>query len=136
GGFDPVHIGHARLFADAKRLGDKLVVVINNDHWIRLKKGEGFMSAKDRAELIAAFEDVDEVRISKHTKNTRDMSVCKELLEIKPHIFANGGDRTYDNIPEVAVCQAIGCKMVFNVGKGGKIRSSSDLLKKYSNKKK
>ena len=131
GGFDPIHPGHTRYFKEAKKLGDKLVVVINNDHWIRLKKGQGFMSAKDRAEVISAFRDVDEVIISKHKKNTKDMSVCEDILAIRPHIFANGGDRKIDNVPEVDVCRQINCKMVFNVGKGGKIRSSSELLKNY-----
>lgn len=131
GGFDPIHPGHVRYFKEAKKLGDKLVVVINNDHWIRLKKGHGFMSAEDRAEIIRAFKDVDDVLISKHKKNTKDMSVCKELLLLRPDIFANGGDRFARNIPEFKICKDAGIKMVFNVG-GGKLRSSSALLKKYS----
>jgi len=138
GGFDPIHLGHTRYFEAAKKLGDKLVVVINNDHWIKLKKGQGFMSAKDRAEIISSFRHVDQVIISKHKKNTRDMSVCEEILSVKPHIFANGGDRkpTGDPVPEVAICKELGVEMVYNVGKGGKIRSSSELLRKYSKKNK
>src|SRR3989338_7996162 len=93
GGFDPIHPGHIRLFEAAKKLGDKLIVVINNDHWIYRKKGCGFMSAKDRAEVISAFRSVDKVYISSHKKNTKNMSVSEELKKIKPHIFANGGDR-------------------------------------------
>lgn len=131
GGFDPIHSGHVRLFQEAKKLGDKLVVILNNDNWIKLKKGRGFMDHKERAEIIRAFKDVDEVFITKHSKNTKDMSICNELRLIQPDIFANGGDRTAKNIPEVAVCNAIGCKMIFNVGKGGKIQSSSWLLEKY-----
>lgn len=138
GGFDPVHPGHTRYFKEAKKLGDKLVVVVNNDHWIKLKKGKGLMNAKDRAEIIKAFRHVDEVVISKHKKNTKDMSVCKEIAEIKPHIFANGGDRKPDGnpVPEVPLCEKLGIKLVYNVGKGGKIRSSSELLKAYSKKSK
>ncbi|MHB8871161.1 MAG: adenylyltransferase/cytidyltransferase family protein [Candidatus Doudnabacteria bacterium] len=134
GGFDPIHPGHVRMFRQAKKLGDKLVVILNNDNWIRLKKGFGFMNEKDRAEVIKAFRDVDDVVISKHTKNTKDMSVCAELRKVKPDIFANGGDRKLDNIPEVAVCKEIGCNMVFNVGPGGKIQSSSWLLGDYVKK--
>lgn len=136
GGFDPIHIGHVRMFQEAKKLGDSLIVVINNDNWIKLKKGTGFMSAPDRAELISAFTDVDKVVISGHKKNTKDMSVCAEILKIKPNIFANGGDRKPDGdpVPEVTICKELGIKMVYNVGKGGKIRSSSELLKKYSKK--
>ena len=134
GGFDPIHPGHVRLFKDAKELGDKLVVVINNDNWISLKKGIGFMSAEDRAEIISAFLCVDEVVISKHKKNTKDISICEELTDLNPHIFANGGDRFTDNIPEFQVCQKLGIEMVFNVGHGGKIGSSSDLLQEHHKK--
>lgn len=130
GGFDPIHVGHIRLFKEAKKLGDKLVVILNNDNWLRAKKGYVFIPENERKEILEALSWVDEVILSKHPEEPKDMSVCQELLEIRPAIFANGGDRNKDNIPEVAVCQAIGCKMVFNVG-GGKIQSSSWLLEKY-----
>src|SRR6185436_13734307 len=140
GGFDPIHPGHTRLFRDAKKLGDRLVVVINNDHWIRAKKGHGFMSAKDRAEIISSFRDVDDVIISSHKKNSKgpkDMSVCRELLKLHPHIFANGGDRNKKDAKDpksslhhdIELCKKLGIRMVYNVGHGGKIRSSSELLK-------
>jgi len=132
GGFDPIHHGHVRYFKDAKKLGDKLIVVINNDHWLRLKKGHEFIGAKERAEIIGAIRYVDQVIISSHKKGTKDMSVCKELAKIKPHIFANGGDRFADNIPEFKLCNDLGIRMVFNVGHGGKVSSSSTLLKEYS----
>jgi D-beta-D-heptose 7-phosphate kinase/D-beta-D-heptose 1-phosphate adenosyltransferase len=134
GGFDPVHIGHVRMFEAAKKLGDKLVVILNNDNWLKNKKGFVFMHEKERKEIIEAFKMVDKVVITKHPKNLKDISVCAELLQIKPDIFANGGDRKLDNIPEVAICKKINCQMIFNVGKGGKVQSSSWLVKK-SNKK-
>src|SRR3989339_1031879 len=93
GGFDPVHIGHVRMFAEAKKLGDELVVYINNDNWLRTKKGFVFMPEHERKEIIEAFEVVDRVIVSEHKENTEDMSVCLGLMKIKPHIFANGGDR-------------------------------------------
>ena len=144
GGFDPIHPGHVRLFEEAKRLGDKLIVVINNDHWIRAKKGHGFMSAKDRAEVISSFRYVDKVVISGHKKNTKNMSISKELLKIKPDIFANGGDRDEKDAenPEsslykdIELCKKLGVEMIFGVGHGGKIRSSSELLKNYVKKAK
>jgi D-beta-D-heptose 7-phosphate kinase/D-beta-D-heptose 1-phosphate adenosyltransferase len=132
GGFDPIHIGHVRYMKEAKKLGDILIVVINNDNWLRLKKGSEFMPEEERKEIIEALLCVDKVVISGHIKNTKDMSVCEEIKKIKPHIFANGGDRFADNIPEFKLCNDLGIKMVFNVGKGGKVRSSSDLLKEYS----
>ncbi len=135
GGFDPVHIGHVRLFNEAKKLGDELVVVINNDNWLKLKKGYVFMPEHERKEIIEAFEAVDRVILSSHQKNTKDISVCEEIKAIRPHLFVKGGDRTYGNIPEVPLCEEIGCEMVFNVGFGGKVQSSSELVKKARHRK-
>ncbi|MFH1246384.1 MAG: adenylyltransferase/cytidyltransferase family protein [Candidatus Liptonbacteria bacterium] len=138
GGFDPVHVGHVRMFEEARKLGDYLVVILNNDNWLRAKKGYIFMSEKERREVIEALRSVDEVFITRHPKNVKDMSVCRELKIIKPHIFANGGDRVKHNIPEVGACEEIGTQMIFNIGQGGKVQSSSWLLANYlelSNKK-
>ncbi|MFA5773568.1 MAG: adenylyltransferase/cytidyltransferase family protein [Candidatus Paceibacterota bacterium] len=140
GGFDPIHIGHIRYIQAAKKLGDTLIVVINNDNWLRKKKGKEFMPAVERKEIIEAISGVDEVVISSHTKNTKDMSVCRELIKIKPNVFANGGDRNKKNAgdPEsslckdINMCKSLGIEMVYNVGRGGKVRSSSELLKEYS----
>src|SRR3989338_6638340 len=124
GGFDPIHIGHVRLVREAKKLGDELVVILNNDNWLKKKKTNIFMHQKERKEIIKSIDGVDRVVITSHPKNPKDMSVCRELLEIKPDIFANGGDRkTEKDIPEVGVCKEIGCRMVFNVGRGGKVQS-------------
>ncbi len=130
GGFDPIHYGHIRLLKAAKKLGDELIVILNNDNWLKKKKGLFFITEKERKKIIEAIKWVDKVIISKHSPNPQDMSVNRELREIKPHIFANGGDRTKDNIPEENVCKELGIKMVFNVG-GGKIQSSSWLLKSF-----
>ncbi len=130
GGFDPIHPGHVRLFQEARKLGDKLVVILNNDNWLKKKKKFSFMSEKERKEVIEALRDVDQVVISKHKHDPVDMSVTEELRRIKPDIFANGGDRTKKNVPEDAVCKRLGIKMVFNVGEGGKVQSSSWLIDK------
>ena len=134
GGFDPLHPGHVRMMKEAKKLGHKLVVILNNDNWLKKKKGYAFMSQEERKEIIESLGCVDEVVLTSHKKGTEDMSVCDTLKKVRPHIFANGGDRKLGNIPEVPVCKKIGCKMVFNVGKGGKIQSSSRLLEKYFKK--
>lgn len=131
GGFDPPHIGHARMFREAKALGDELVVILNNDNWLRKKKGFVFMPEEERKELLEHFKYVDRVVLTRHEPDPEDMSVNHILEELRPDIFANGGDRTKENIPEVAVCDAIGCKMVFNVGEGGKVQSSSWLLENF-----
>jgi cytidyltransferase-like protein len=131
GGFDPLHIGHVRMFEKAKKLGDQLVVILNNDNWLKKKKGWEFMPEKQRKEIIEALRCVDRVVITSHPKNPTDMSVTRELRKIKPDIFANGGDRKKGNVPEAVVCEQIGCKMVYGIGPGGKIQSSSWLLSKY-----
>ncbi|HZX49552.1 MAG TPA: adenylyltransferase/cytidyltransferase family protein [Candidatus Paceibacterota bacterium] len=131
GGFDPLHIGHVRLFREARALGDELVVILNNDNWLLKKKGYVFMPQEERKEILEALESVDRVIITSHTPDPADMSVCQELRQLGPHIFANGGDRKEDNIPETQVCNELGCKMVFNVGEGGKVQSSSWLVEKY-----
>ncbi len=132
GGFDPVHIGHVRMFEEAKKLGDELVVLLNNDNWLKLKKGYVFMPEKERKEIIQAFEAVDRVILTSHKKNTKDISISKDLLTLRPHIFAKGGDRHVGNIPtpEVLVCEEIGCEIVNDIGFGGKVQSSSELVKK------
>ncbi len=130
GGFDPVHIGHVRMFEEARALGDELVVILNNDNWLRSKKHYVFMPEDERKEVLEALRAVDRVVLTKHAPGAEDMSVCDALRELKPDIFANGGDRKEDNVPEVAVCAEIGCAMVFNVGHGGKVQSSSWLVNK------
>jgi cytidyltransferase-like protein len=127
GGFDPVHVGHLRMFEAAKKLGDELVVVLNCDRWLIKKKGKKFMSSADRSEIIKGFKCVDDV----YVLETERMDVGKAIEHFKPAIFANGGDRRAEkDIPEAEVCKRLGVEMVFNVG-GGKLRSSSELLQQY-----
>lgn len=132
GGFDPMHIGHVRMFKAAKRLADKLVVIVNNDNWLKDKKGFAFMPQKERAELIASFPYVDKVVLTGHKPGEYfdDKSVCRELKKLKPDVFANGGDRkpSGDPVPEVELCRKLGIKMVYNIGHGGKVQSSSWMI--------
>lgn len=137
GGFDPLHVGHIRMFKEAKKRGDKLVVILNNDNWLLTKKGYVFMPEKERAEIIRSFSFVDRVYITKHTKNDPDRSVCKALRALRPDVFANGGDRkAAADIPEATLCSTLGIRMVFRVGKGGKIQSSSWLVEAAARRKK
>jgi D-beta-D-heptose 7-phosphate kinase/D-beta-D-heptose 1-phosphate adenosyltransferase len=130
GGFDPIHVGHVRMFQDAKaRVGREgtLIVVLNGDSWLERKKGKRFMPQEERAEIIKALLCVDEVYV--HESEADDVSEALRIL--KPHIFANGGDRIDTaSIPEAHVCDELGIEMLFNVG-GGKIQSSSWLLSAY-----
>lgn len=125
GYFNPVHIGHIRLFEAAKKIGTKLVVIVNNDKQVKLKGSVLFMDEMERIRIISALAMVDNVILA----IDRDRTVCETLKLIKPDIFANGGDRTRNNIPEDAICKELGIKMIFNVG-GEKTQSSSWLLKK------
>lgn len=136
GGFDPVHIGHIELLREAKKLGGKLVVILNNDHWLKKKKGFVFMNERERKAVLLAIRYVDEVVITSHPDNPADMSICRELEALKPEIFANGGDRDKKDAddkssslnPEQELCNRLGIKMVFNLGK--KMQSSSELVRK------
>lgn len=122
GGFDPIHVGHLRMFQEAAKLGS-LTVVINTDEWLIRKKNYVFMPWSERAEIISEFACVDNVVPAKDG----DRTVCETLRELRPDIFANGGDRGSTNTPESKVCEELGIEMVYNVG-GGKVRSSSHLV--------
>ena len=121
GYFDPIHIGHLEYLKMAKDLGDYLIVIVNNDYQSNLKKGKSFMNELDRVEIVKALKLVDEVFLS----IDKDRTVCKSLEKLKPDIFANGGDRLTDEIPEAEVCINLNIKMID--GLGNKIRSSSEL---------
>ena len=121
GYFDPIHVGHLEYLEFAKKLGNKLIVIVNNNHQCTLKKGKPFMDELDRVRIVKSLEVVDDVFLSIDT----DKSVCKSLEEIKPDVFANGGDRAISEVPESAICRKYNIKMVD--GLGDKIRSSSSL---------
>ena len=121
GGFDPLHSGHIAYFKAAKELGDKLVVGLNSDNWLKKKKGKPFMDENDRLEIVKSLKMVDEVFLS----IDKDKSVCASLEAIKPNIFANGGDRSVGEVPESKICEKYNIQMTD--GLGDKIRSSSDL---------
>ena len=129
GGFDPVHVGHVRMIAEAARMGD-VIIIANSDAWLMRKKGYVFMNYDERQEILYNFKGVvDVVQASDD-----DGSVCKTLEKIKPDIFANGGDRKSDNVPEVALCNKLNIELVWNVG-GNKIQSSSELVANMKDKK-
>jgi len=129
GGFDPLHIGHIRMMKEAREMGDRLLVIINNDAWLRLKKGFVFMPESERKELISSFSFVDKVVLSDHEHNDTDMSVSRMLKKFRPHIFANGGDRKKENTPEDTLCISLGIKQAYCVGRGGKVQSSSWMIR-------
>ena len=121
GYFDPIHVGHIEYINNAKKLGDWLVVIVNNNNQCALKKGKYFMDEKDRVLIVKNIKAVDEVFLS----IDKDKTVCKSLKKVNPDVFANGGDRKNYEIPESKVCKENNIQIID--GLGDKIRSSSDL---------
>jgi len=137
GYFNPLHIGHLEMIKKAKRLGDKLVVIVNNDKQVALKKRVPFMSEEDRVVIVKALRDVDRVilAIDDYQLPNGEIPVIKTLAKLKPDIFANGGDRkNLANVPEYEICQKYQIKMVDGLGQ--KIRASSELIAKAATRKK
>jgi len=130
GGFDPIHSGHLAYFQSAKQLGDKLIVGLNSDDWLTRKKGRPFMPLSERFALVSALSIVDEVVVY----NDDDNSSCNAIQLIKQRypsdhlVFANGGDRTRDNIPEMVFDDV---EFVFGVGGENKMNSSSWILEDW-----
>jgi cytidyltransferase-like protein len=134
GGFDPIHSGHLAYFKAAKKLGDKLVVGLNSDAWLARKKGKPFMPMHERFALVSELACVDEVIIY----NDNDNSSCDAIQLIKHRypndqiIFANGGDRTKENIPEMVFDDI---EFAFGVGGEDKKNSSSWILEDWKKPK-
>jgi cytidyltransferase-like protein len=124
GGFDPIHVGHVRMILDATKYGD-VIVILNSDDWLLRKKGYVFMPFEERCEIVRSISGV----VRTESVDDLDNTVCEALSRINPDIFGNGGDRTSTNTPEQNLCNRIGIEMMWGLG-GGKIQSSSDLVKK------
>ena len=129
GYFDPLHYGHIQYLQKSKDLGDKLIVIVNNDRQAKLKKGSSFMPAAERVKLIRSLSCVD----AAIEACDDDRTVCKTLALIHPDIFTNGGDQFNTSIPEYPICQKLGIRL--NDGLGDKIQSSSWLIKNAAGKK-
>jgi cytidyltransferase-like protein len=134
GGFDPLHSGHIKYIEAAAKLGDLLIVGLNSDAWLTRKKGAPFMPWQERAAVLNSMKVVNRVE---HF-NDGDGSAKDLLLLMKrqfPYaeiIFANGGDRTDENIPEMDIP---GVKFVFGVGGFDKANSSSWILQEWKTPK-
>lgn len=135
GGFDPLHSGHIAYLKEARKLGSKLIVAVNSDEWLEAKKGRFFMPQTERAEIVKNLAFVNAVYANK-PEDDADGScrgVLRKLLNTMPDvdlIFANGGDRTKENIPEMQINNK---RLSFKFGVGGedKRNSSSWILKEW-----
>jgi cytidyltransferase-like protein len=139
GGFDPLHSGHIAYFKAAKELGSHLVVGVNSDAWLTRKKGRAFMPANERAEVIRNLSMVDQVVVFDEHMDADGSA--KEFIETMcwhyeddDVIFANGGDRTDVNIPEMEVV-AENLSFAFGVGGEDKKNSSSWILEEWKSPK-
>jgi cytidyltransferase-like protein len=138
GYFNPLHGGHLDYIQAAAKLGNILVVIVNNDKQVSIKGSKPFMKAGERMRIISALRDVDRVFLSIDD----DRSVTETLKSIYNYyatdyffnsmIFANGGDRTKEDSPEESYCKWRKIKTAYGVG-GKKTNSSSKLLKDHEN---
>lgn len=143
GGFDPIHVGHIDMINECRtKLGaDRVMVILNTDEFLMRKKGYVFMKFDERKKVLENIKGVNEVVKC----IDKDQTVCETLAKIKHDldvwldcelIFANGGDRTKRNIPELAVCDQLGIRAIFGIGGTHKAQSSSELVKKVAEAKK
>ncbi len=129
GCFDLLHVGHIRYLRGARELGDRVIVAINSDASARTLKGPGrpVMNEQERAEIIAALEDVDAVVIFS------EPDVRGLIREIQPDIQAKGTDYTADSVPERDAMAEVGGSVAI-VG-DPKDHSTTELLKQAGDSK-
>ena len=137
GGFDPIHSGHIALLRAAKELGDTLIVGINSDAWLERKKGRAFMPIWERDQIIRELGMVDMTVLVADDADGGCTTFIRETLALFPQdniIFANGGDRNADNIPEMQI-QDPRLSFVFGIGGENKANSSSWILEEWKTPK-
>lgn len=124
GGFDPLTPGHVEYMKQARELGDRLIVIVNTDEFLKRKKGYAFMPLEDRIKIIESVRYVEEVVVC----IDEDDTVGDTIKLLKPDIFAKGGDRSLHNLPqkEIDVCKEVGCEIVG--GLGAKTHSSQNYV--------
>lgn len=132
GGFDPAHSGHISYIKAARQLGDYLIVGLNSDDWLTRKKGRAFMPWEERAAILNALKDVGRVINFNDSDDTAKDAIRKvrSIFSDAHLIFANGGDRTSDNIPEMDTNDK-NIEFVFGVGGEDKKNSSSWILEDW-----
>ena len=132
GGFDPIHSGHIAYLNEAKKLGNFLYVGVNTDAWLIRKKGKAFMNWQERASIVSNLKAVDSI-VEFDDFDGSAKNAILAVRKIHPNekiIFANGGDRTYSNIPEMDVIDS-NIEFVFSVGGDFKMNSSSWILRAW-----
>ena len=133
GGFDPIHEGHIELIKASAAASDGVIVLVNSDEWLRRKKGKNFQDFYTRKTICENFKGVIEAM----GFDDSDNSACDGIRKVRAKypdihlVFANGGDRRKDNIPETEVCKECQIDLAFGVGGDNKANSSSSILKRW-----
>ena len=127
GGFDPVHVGHIRMITAAAKYGD-VIIVANSDNWLFREKGFVFMSFEQRKEILNAIKGVILVDYVDDDVG----SVCKAIFRLRPYYFANGGDRSYTNTPEVELCNDLNVELLWGIGGSERIDGSQKFAQESS----
>ena len=132
GGFDPLHIGHLSYIKAASELGDILVVGVNSDEWLVRKKGRSFMPFEDRISIIQSLQGVDYAIPFNDCDNSAKDAIAwaRRVYPEYTIVFANGGDRTSENIPEMDILDD-NIEFVFGIGGTNKVNSSSWILDEW-----
>lgn len=128
GYFNPLHGGHLDMIEAARAMGDYLIVIVNNDKQQLLKKGKIILDEKNRARLMRALRDVDEVIISvdQDPPVIETLKVVRDKYPKDELVFANGGDRDGERVvPETEICRELDIQMVFGVGSHEVIKRDS-----------
>ena len=131
GGFDPIHSGHIAYFKAARSHGDKLVIALNSDEWLIKKKGKEFMPFEERKVVLENINCVDKVIGFEDDDLGSCINALKSIKKMFPNdeiIFANGGDRNKENIPEM-IEEDI--QFLFGIGGNFKKNSSSSILDEW-----
>lgn len=133
GGFDPVHRGHIEYIKAAASLGDILIIGLNSDDWLGRKKGKPFMNWEDRLSVVSSIKQVEEVvSFDDSDGSAKDaIKVVRKRYPVSHIVFANGGDRTKSNIPEMDT-EDKNVSFVFGVGGEDKLNSSSWIISKWT----
>ena len=133
GGFDPIHEGHISMIKAGATRSDGVILLLNSDEWLCRKKGKNFMSLQTRKIICENLKGIIDVI----TFDDADNSACDGIRKVREHypdaklVFANGGDRTKDNIPEDKVCKECNISLEFGVGGENKANSSSWILAQW-----
>lgn len=136
GGFDPIHEGHVEMIKASAQASDGVIVLVNSDDWLCRKKGKNFQNMKTRKTILENIKGVIDVL----EFDDKDNSACDGIRKARSKypddslVFANGGDRGKDNIPEIPVCQECNVELAFGVGGENKANSSSWILENWNKK--